>query len=86
MPIDPQGPRAEQLAEPQVLDDPLRVADRLAVEDEQRHAVLPAERLTSARSRGATARGRVVVLDARRRSSRATRPHGQSQFVGVRQR
>ena len=38
-------PQRVRLAPPEVLDDPLRVADRLAAEHQQRHVALPGQRL-----------------------------------------
>ena len=71
----------------QVLDDPARVADRLAVEDEQRDGALPAERRRPRRGRAARqGRGSPRSSTPWRRSSRATRPQGHRRSVGVRQR
>ena len=50
--------RRRRAAPPEVLDDPVGVADRLAVEDAQRHGALPRQRLDLRRGRaGATAPG-----------------------------
>ena len=77
------GPDPPEL---QVLDDPARVADRLAVDHQHRHAPLTGQRHDLGPSRAPLRDDDLLERDPSRASARATFPHGHSQFVGVVQR
>ena len=79
-------PSKEGRSPTEVLDDPVRVADRLAPEHEQRDAILAGQLVDLVAVRLAPRHAPLLAPRSRAASSRATRPHGQSRFVGVLQR
>ena len=88
-PVTPVGAVAALAGAPaQVLEDPPRVRDRLAPEDSSTGTSRwPVSASTSARRSAPRPRhGPPRASMPCRRSARATRPHGHSQSVGVRQR